>query len=111
MFGPAVDLVRHAFDAANEIGDFMYAAFASYAITTNLLVAGYLLVESQREAEHGLAFARNMRFGFAIDSIAGQLGLIRTLRGAVFAERAGGADLVEAHEPRIARYVSSDYGR
>jgi hypothetical protein len=30
---------------------------------------------------------------------------------AVFAERAGGADLVEAHEPRVARHVSGDYCR
>jgi hypothetical protein len=30
---------------------------------------------------------------------------------AVFAERASGADLVEAHEPRVARHVSRDYGR
>ena len=29
---------------------------------------------------------------------------------AVFAERAGRADLVEAHEPRVARDVSRDYG-
>ena len=29
---------------------------------------------------------------------------------AVFAECAGGADLVEAHEPRVARDVSRDYG-
>src|SRR5258705_12371943 len=28
---------------------------------------------------------------------------------AVFAERAGGADLVEAHEPRVTRHVSSHY--
>jgi hypothetical protein len=30
---------------------------------------------------------------------------------AVFAEGAGGADLVEAHEARVARYVSRDDGR
>ena len=30
---------------------------------------------------------------------------------AVFAEGAGGADLVEAHEPRVARHVSRDYRR
>jgi hypothetical protein len=30
---------------------------------------------------------------------------------AVFAECAGGADLVEAHEPRVTRHVSGDYGR
>jgi hypothetical protein len=29
---------------------------------------------------------------------------------AVFAERTGGADLVETHEPRVARDVSRDYG-
>lgn len=29
---------------------------------------------------------------------------------AVFAERAGRADLVEAHETRVARNVSRDYG-
>ena len=29
---------------------------------------------------------------------------------AVFAECAGGADLVDAHEPRVARHVSGDYG-
>jgi hypothetical protein len=28
---------------------------------------------------------------------------------AVFAERAGGADLVEAHEARVASHVSRDY--
>jgi hypothetical protein len=29
----------------------------------------------------------------------------------VFAERAGGADLVEANEPRVAGNVGGDYGR
>jgi hypothetical protein len=28
----------------------------------------------------------------------------------VFAERAGGANLVEPHEPRVARHISRDYG-
>jgi hypothetical protein len=30
---------------------------------------------------------------------------------AVLTERAGGADLIEAHEPRVACHVSGDYGR
>jgi len=30
---------------------------------------------------------------------------------AVFAESAGGADLIEAHEPRVASHVSGDYCR
>jgi hypothetical protein len=39
------------------------------------------LVEVQREAEHGLAFARKMQAGLAADTISAQLGLARTLRG------------------------------
>ena len=35
----------------------------------------------QREAEHGLDFARKARFGLVVDIITAQLGLIRTLRG------------------------------
>jgi hypothetical protein len=50
-------------------------------VNTNLLAAGDPLDEAQGEAERGLAFARQMRFGLAIDSIAAQLQLIRTLRG------------------------------
>ena len=56
-------------------------AYCYTHLNTNLLAAGDPLDNVQGEVEHGLAFARNMRFGLAIDSIAGQLGLIRTLRG------------------------------
>src|SRR6516162_1125585 len=75
------DLLRRAFETANQIGDLTYAAYYYTQLNTNLLAAGDPLDEVQREAERGLTFARNMRFGFAIDTIAGQLGLIRTLRG------------------------------
>ena len=50
-------------------------------LNTNLLAAGDPLAEAEREAEHGLAFAQKARFGLVIDTIATQLGLIRTLRG------------------------------
>jgi PAS domain S-box-containing protein len=50
-------------------------------VNTNLLAAGDPLVEVQREAEKGLAFARKARFGFVIDQITTQLALVRTLRG------------------------------
>src|SRR5277367_5351374 len=50
-------------------------------INSNLLLAGDALVEVHREADHGLAFAQKMRFGFVVDIIATQLGLVRTLRG------------------------------
>jgi predicted ATPase/signal transduction histidine kinase len=75
------DLMRRAFETANQIGDLTYAAYCYAHLNTNLLAAGDPLDVVQSEAERGLAFAQNMRFGFAIDTIAGQLGLIRTLRG------------------------------
>jgi PAS domain S-box-containing protein len=75
------DLVRRAFDAANKVGDLTYAAYCGNELNTNLLAAGDPLAEVEREAEHGLAFAQKARFGFVVDCIATQLGLIRTLRG------------------------------
>ncbi len=75
------ELVRRALETANQIGDLTYAAYCYTHLNTNLLAAGDPLDEVQAEAERGLAFAQNMRFGFVIDCIAGQLGLIRTLRG------------------------------
>ena len=75
------DLVRRAFEAANTTGDLLYAGYICAQLNSNLLMAGDPLVEVEREAEHGLAFAEKARFGFVVDRIATQLGLIRTLRG------------------------------
>jgi PAS domain S-box-containing protein len=75
------DLVRRAFEVANQIGDLTYAAYCGNELNTNLLAAGDPLAEVEREAERGLAFAQKARFGFVVDAIASQLGLIRTLRG------------------------------
>jgi PAS domain S-box-containing protein len=75
------DLVRRAFDAANQIGDLTYGTYAAYAMNSLLLAAGDPLVEVQREAQQGLVFAQKVRFGLVIDIIATQLGLVRTLRG------------------------------
>jgi len=75
------DLVRRAFDAANEMGDLTFAAYSRSQLNTNFLAAGDQLAEVQREAEDGLAFAQKLRFGLVIDQIAGHLGLVRTLRG------------------------------
>ena len=76
-----LDLERRSFETANQIGDLTYAAYYFTHLNTYLLMAGDPLDKAQVEVEGGLAFAQNMRFGFAIDSIVGQLGLIRTLRG------------------------------
>jgi PAS domain S-box-containing protein len=75
------ELVRRAFEAANQSGDLNFAGHCCSHLNTNLLAAGDPLDEVQGEAERGLAFAQNMRFGLAIDRISTQLGLIRTLRG------------------------------
>ncbi|WP_456734287.1 AAA family ATPase [Bradyrhizobium sp. USDA 3364] len=75
------DLLRRAFETASQAGDLTFAAYYYTHLNTYLLAAGDALDNAQVEVEHGLAFARTIRFGFAIDSIAGQLGLIRTLRG------------------------------
>jgi PAS domain S-box-containing protein len=75
------ELVRRAFEAATKAGDLTYAAYCGNEMNTNLLAAGDPLAEVEREAERGLAFAQNARFGFVVDTIATQLGLIRTLRG------------------------------
>lgn len=50
-------------------------------LNTNVLAVGDPLIEAQREAERGFAFAEKSLFGFVSDIVAGQLGLIRTLRG------------------------------
>jgi PAS domain S-box-containing protein len=75
------DLVRRAFETANQSGDLNFEASCYAHLNTNLLAAGDPLDEVQREAERGLTFALKMRFRLAIDRLRTQLGLIRTLRG------------------------------
>jgi len=75
------ELVRRAFEVANKVGDLTYAAYCGNELNTNLLAAGDPLAEVEREARRGLEFATNAKFGFVVDCIATQLGLIRTLRG------------------------------
>jgi PAS domain S-box-containing protein len=74
------DLLQRGLQAANKMGDLVYAA-CGHHLTTNFLATGELLVDVQREAENVLAFAQKARFEFIIDIAATQLELIRTLRG------------------------------
>src|SRR5882672_1420213 len=74
-------LVRRAFEAATRLGDLTYAGYSRSMAITDLLATGEPLDEVQREAEAGLEFARQARFGVVADGITGQLRLIRTLRG------------------------------
>ncbi|MFL6602922.1 MAG: AAA family ATPase [Steroidobacteraceae bacterium] len=75
------DLIRCAFDAANEIVDLTFAAVSRSYLVANLLASGDPLEEVQSEAENGLAFQRKGRYGISIDITTTQLALIRTLRG------------------------------
>jgi PAS domain S-box-containing protein len=75
------DLVRRAFDAANKMGDLTFAAYSCNNLNTNLIATGDPLADVQREAEHGLDFARKARFGFVVDIITAQVRLVQTLRG------------------------------
>jgi len=100
------ELVRRAFEAATKVGDLTYAAYCGNELNTNLLAAGDALAEVEREAERGLAFARNARFGFVVDTIATQLGLIRTLRG--LTPTFGCFDDEQFDEHRIERHFSEN---
>ena len=76
-----INPARRAFDMANEQGDPTYAAYACWDLTSSLLAAGDPLEQVEREFEHGLEFARTLRFGFVADMISAPLALARTLRG------------------------------
>jgi PAS domain S-box-containing protein len=100
----ARDLLRRAFEAANTTGELIVAAYCGSVLNTNLLMAGDPLVEVQREAEHGLAFARKARFDLIINYIATQLALVRTLRG--LTPTFGSFDDEQFDERRIERRFS-----
>jgi len=103
-----LDLVRRAFQAANEIGDLTYAVISCDNLNTILLAAGDPLAEVQREAENGLEFARKARFGLVVDIITAQLGLIRTLRG--LTPKFGSFDDGQFEELRFERHLASNAG-
>jgi len=81
-FRIARDLLDRAFEIANKSGDLMYMGwYSGFYLLENLLVAGAPLIEVQREAERGLAFAQQMQLAHVIDIIPSYLGFVRMLRG------------------------------
>ena len=101
------DVLRRAFEAANNSGDVTFAAFSCASLNVNFLAAGDPLAEAQREAENGLQFAENARFGFIVDIITAQLGLIRKcLRG--FTLRFGAFDDRQFDELRFEQHLSDN---
>lgn len=102
----AEEIHRRCFAVANRIGDLTYSAYSCNTLYTNLLAAGRDLAEVQHEAETGLEFATNIRFGLVIDCITAQLGLIRTLRG--FTPKFGLFNDERFDEGQFERHFASD---
>jgi PAS domain S-box-containing protein len=100
------DLLRRSFEAANKIGDLVFAAYAKVNLNSDLLFAGDPLNEVQREAELGLAFAQKARFGVVADATTAQLALIRTLRG--LTPKLGCFDSGEIEELSFERHLASN---
>jgi signal transduction histidine kinase len=76
-----VQLLRNAFTGAYERGDFTCAAYCWPNLVTALLANAEPLAEVQHQAELGLEFVRKIRFDLVARILAGQLRLIRALRG------------------------------
>jgi len=100
------DLQRRAFEAANQIGDLTYAAYATVNLNSDLLVAGNPLTEVERETELSSAFAQKARFGIVSDVTTAQLALIRTLRG--LTPKFGCFDSGQIEELPFERHLAGD---
>ncbi len=78
----ARDFLHRAFEIANKVGDLVFMGwYRGLCLTENLLATGDPLVEVQREAERGLAFAQKGQLGHVVSIIQTHLELVRTLRG------------------------------
>jgi len=83
-------LVKRAADTAHEAGDLTFEVFSRMNLVTNLLASGEPLEAVEREGQRALDLAERARYGLVAALVAGQLRLIRTLRGrspGSFAER------------------------
>jgi len=100
------NLLVRSFEIANRNGDITYSGYACGQITTNYLMAGDVLADTQKEAEKGLEFAKKVRFGLIVGWSTGQLGLIRTLRG--LTKKFGCFDEEGFDEVRFEKYLASN---
>jgi predicted ATPase/two-component sensor histidine kinase len=73
--------LRRGLQAMKEVGDVTYIGFGYIELVSIMLGCGDSLELVQSEAEAGLATARQVKFELAIDAFAGQLRLVRALRG------------------------------
>ncbi len=100
------DLIRKAFEAALEVGDLGYAGYCCQNLIPLLLANGTSLAEVHREASERLEFARKIKFDLVIDSLTGQLALIRQLRG--FTRDFSSFDDGEFNEAVFERHLTAD---
>ena len=98
-----VDLLTHASEAANKIGDFTFVNYANLRQNCDRLVAGDPLSEVQREIELSLAAAQQAHFsgGFVILPV---LALVQTLRG--LTPKFGSLDCGEFEELQFERLAA-----
>lgn len=73
--------MRYALQNAIEGGDRVFELLCRRNLVSNLIFAGTSIEEMQREAETGLGFAQDARFGVVIDAHLAQIVLCRRLRG------------------------------
>ena len=75
------ELIRRAYENANMVGDFTYAAVSAERLNMNMLAVGDPLGDTQQQIEASLDFKERRPFLVIILSIMPQLGLVRSLRG------------------------------
>src|SRR4029077_774501 len=100
------DLLHQTFEAANKMGDLVFAVYICLNLNTNLLAAGDPLAEVQRQTEDGLEFAWKNRFGFVVNHMIAGLGLSRALRG--LTPKFGCLDDGKFEELLFERHLASD---
>jgi predicted ATPase/two-component sensor histidine kinase len=74
-------LLLAAGDEARVRGDINYAGFTTVTRITSMIAAGDPLDEVEQQASAGLAYMRQVKFGFCADILTTQLQLARALRG------------------------------
>ena len=100
------ELMRWAFEAASKAGDINTQSYCFDNLNTNFLAAGDPLADAQRQAEDALEFVERTRYGFGIDIVSGQLGLIRTLRGVT--HKFGCLDDGQLSEMQLERHFATE---
>jgi PAS domain S-box-containing protein len=77
----ARNLLRRALEVAGRTGNLIYEGYSLVNLNSLMLIAGDPLAETQTAIEASLHKVRKMKFRYAADVIANQLGYVRTLRG------------------------------